>query len=75
MSDRIILALIPLGVSLEVERGAPLTDVLAEYGVEFPCGGSELCGGCRVRVIEGTLPAGPEDQCVFSEEELEEIEE
>jgi uncharacterized 2Fe-2S/4Fe-4S cluster protein (DUF4445 family) len=70
VSDRIILALIPLGVSLEVERGAPLTDVLAEYGVEFPCGGSELCGGCRVRVIEGTLPAGPEDQCVFSEEEL-----
>ena len=39
MSDRVPIALEPLGQSIQVERGAPLRDLLFRYGVEFPCGG------------------------------------
>ncbi len=70
VSDTVQIELIPQGTRLEVARGSALAEVLAEYGVEFPCGGSDLCGGCRVRVLEGTLRARIEDKCVFSEEEL-----
>lgn len=70
MSDTVPIKLIPLGTRIEVARGSALADVLADYGMEFPCGGSDLCGGCRVRVLEGALPARIEDKCVFTEEEL-----
>jgi uncharacterized 2Fe-2S/4Fe-4S cluster protein (DUF4445 family) len=55
---------------LEVEAGQNLADVLFERGVEFPCGGMSLCGGCRVRVIEGDVEITPEMQQVLSSEEL-----
>jgi uncharacterized 2Fe-2S/4Fe-4S cluster protein (DUF4445 family) len=42
----------PLGVELDVERGACLQAVLAPYGVEFPCGGTSDCEGCRVRRLD-----------------------
>lgn len=70
MNDMVQVELLPLGTRIEIARGSGIADVLAAYGVEFPCGGSDLCGGCRVRVAEGVLPARIEDQCVFSEEEL-----
>jgi uncharacterized 2Fe-2S/4Fe-4S cluster protein (DUF4445 family) len=59
-----------LGVSLEVRRGAALGNVLSAYGLEFPCGGAEVCGGCRVRVLQGELPVMPNDRLVFTEAEL-----
>ena len=71
MSEKVRIELVPLGTSVEVPRGMPLADILAANGVEFPCGGSDLCGGCRVRVLKGTLPARIEDRCVFDEEDLE----
>jgi len=71
MKETVVIDLFPLGRRIVVERGSALVDVLAGYGVEFPCGGSDLCGGCRVRVLEGTLPARIEDRFVFSEEEVE----
>jgi uncharacterized 2Fe-2S/4Fe-4S cluster protein (DUF4445 family) len=70
VSESIQIELVPLGTRIQVARGAPLADILAEYGVEFPCGGSDFCGGCRVRVVEGMLPAQIHDQCVFTEQEL-----
>lgn len=70
MSKTIVIELLPAGTRIEVQAQAPLADVLAEHGVEFPCGGADLCGGCRVRVIEGDLPPGIEDQCVLSDDEL-----
>src|SRR5512144_3127934 len=70
MSKTVRVELVPLGTSVEVPQGAPLAEILAVSGVEFPCGGSQLCGGCRVRVIEGVLPARVEDRCVFDEGEL-----
>lgn len=45
----------PLGRSLDVPAGTPLQDVLAAFGVEFPCGGQGRCGGCRVRLRRGFL--------------------
>ncbi|MGA2963570.1 MAG: ASKHA domain-containing protein, partial [Candidatus Korobacteraceae bacterium] len=52
------------------ERGTALQTILAMHGVEFPCGGSSNCGGCRVQVIEGRLKPTAEDKALFSEEEL-----
>ncbi len=71
MKETVSIELFPLGTRIEAERGSALADVLAGYGVEFPCGGSDLCGGCRIRVLDGAMPARIEDQFVFSEDELE----
>ncbi len=72
MRDTVRIELLPMGTAIEVERGSAIADILAAYGVEFPCGGSDLCGGCRVRVAEGNLAARIEDKFVFTEEELAE---
>ncbi len=70
MSETVRVELVPLGVSLEVERGAALGSVLAAHGLELPCGGSEVCGGCRVRILEGTLAATPKDKQALTDEEI-----
>jgi len=70
VGELITIELIPLGARIEAQRGASLAEILAAFGVEFPCGGSDLCGGCRVRILEGTLPARIDDQCVFTDEEI-----
>lgn len=61
--------LVPLGKELRVQDGTPLTDVLHSFGVEFPCGGKGICGRCRVRVLEGVIPADP-----FHREKLRKLE-
>jgi uncharacterized 2Fe-2S/4Fe-4S cluster protein (DUF4445 family) len=62
MSASVRIELLPLGRTLTVERGTPLEDVLFAQGVEFPCGGRGRCKGCRVRVIEGSLPVTPDEE-------------
>jgi len=47
--------LLPLGKEVKVNEGAPLIDVLHEYGIEFPCGGKGRCGKCRVKLLEGEI--------------------
>ncbi len=69
-NDRIRIELHPLGRTIDADRGAPLSDVLFNYGVEFPCGGKGLCRGCRVRVLSGNLPVTPEQEQVLSKDEL-----
>lgn len=61
MTDLFRIALQPLGVTFEAERGSSLRDLLATSGVEFPCGGLGECRGCRVRVLAGTLAPSPGD--------------
>jgi uncharacterized 2Fe-2S/4Fe-4S cluster protein (DUF4445 family) len=61
----------PLSVEVEIPRGGLLSSVLAEHGVEFPCAGASACGGCRVRVLAGSLPISSADRAVFSAGELE----
>ncbi len=70
MNRKITIELAPLGVSFEVEPGSSLAGMLAAYGVEFPCGGSKLCGRCRIRVLEGSLPPAAEDGLVLTDAEI-----
>jgi uncharacterized 2Fe-2S/4Fe-4S cluster protein (DUF4445 family) len=69
-SDKVRIHLEPLSAVAEVPRGAALTSVLPELGVEFPCGGTGLCGACRVRVLEGSLSITESDRSIFSANEL-----
>jgi uncharacterized 2Fe-2S/4Fe-4S cluster protein (DUF4445 family) len=70
MTDFVRIELQPLGKSLNVERGTALQDVLFDYGVEFPCGGTGRCRGCRVRVLQGELPLTPEQAESLTPDEL-----
>jgi uncharacterized 2Fe-2S/4Fe-4S cluster protein (DUF4445 family) len=63
------IRLVPLGVDLHVNVHTPLQDILFQHGVEFPCGGEGRCKGCRVRVLEGTLPITDEERHLLTEEE------
>jgi len=56
--------------SIELPAGAELEDLLFERGVEFPCGGASLCGGCRVRVVEGDIPVTPDMEVVLTPDEI-----
>ena len=71
MSDKVQVELAPLGASLVMERGGPMAPILAEQGIEFPCGGAELCGGCRVRVLKGALPPSEEDRLALTNAEID----
>ena len=55
MKEHFTVRLEPLGKKIRVPEGTPLKDILFSYGVEFPCGGKALCGGCRVKVLEGEV--------------------
>lgn len=55
---------------IDAPGSRPLEDILFERGVEFPCGGSMLCGGCRVRVVSGDIPVTPEMAEALTPEEL-----
>jgi uncharacterized 2Fe-2S/4Fe-4S cluster protein (DUF4445 family) len=48
-----------MNIEILAEKGTPLRDLLFEQGVEFPCGGSGRCRGCRVRVVQGDAPVTP----------------
>ncbi|MGD0580695.1 MAG: ASKHA domain-containing protein [Bryobacteraceae bacterium] len=56
---------------IDAAAGTPLRDRLFELGVEFPCGGTLLCGSCRIRVVEGEVPVSDEMREALSEEEIE----
>ena len=60
----------PWSVEIEVPRGSLLMPVLSANGVEFPCGGTGICGGCGVRLLSGTLPVSSEDRTAFRPDEI-----
>lgn len=64
------ITLLPSGLILQVPEDAPLSDVLFEQGVEFPCGGHGRCKGCRVKVSSSGVPITPADAQRFSPAEL-----
>jgi uncharacterized 2Fe-2S/4Fe-4S cluster protein (DUF4445 family) len=51
-------------------RDGALEDFLFNAGVEFPCGGTSLCGGCKIRVAAGDVPVTADMRDVLSEREL-----
>lgn len=56
--------------SIEVPERASLADLLFEQGVEFPCGGTTACGGCRVRLVEGEIAVTEGMRDALSDDEL-----
>jgi uncharacterized 2Fe-2S/4Fe-4S cluster protein (DUF4445 family) len=60
-NGRIQIELLPLGRILQADPGTALQDLLFAHGVEFPCGAQGLCKGCRIRVLDGTLPPTEDD--------------
>lgn len=54
----------------ESARDGNLRDFLFEEGVEFPCGGTSLCGSCRIRVAAGDVAATAEMREVISPGEI-----
>lgn len=68
--DIVKVRLEPLAVEVQVPRGAELIGSLAEHGVEFPCGGSGICGGCSVRVLSGAVAISHADREVFTPKQL-----
>ncbi len=70
MSSAIHIRLVPLGADLRVNVDTPLHDILFQHGVEFPCGGEGHCKGCRVQILEGTLPITDEERHLLTEAEL-----
>jgi len=69
-AETVRIRLEPLAVEVEVPRGALLMPSLYALGVEFPCGGTGGCGGCRVRVLAGSLPVREADSAFFPAEQL-----
>ena len=69
-AETVRIQLEPLSVKVEAHRGASLASLLPQFGLEFPCGGTGLCGGCGVRVLAGSLPITDQDRSLFSEAEL-----
>jgi uncharacterized 2Fe-2S/4Fe-4S cluster protein (DUF4445 family) len=65
------IELLPLGTLLQADPGSSLHDLLFPHGVEFPCGGHGRCKGCRVRVLQGSLPPSQEDLLRLAPAELE----
>lgn len=60
----------PLGTIVETPQGTPLREVLFAHGVEFPCGGKGKCRGCKVKVLQGDLPATPEQAQWLTTDEI-----
>jgi uncharacterized 2Fe-2S/4Fe-4S cluster protein (DUF4445 family) len=69
--ETVRIQLEPLSAVVEVPRGASLVSALSAHGVEFPCGGTGICGGCRVRVMAGSVAVRDPDLLVFSRKELD----
>jgi uncharacterized 2Fe-2S/4Fe-4S cluster protein (DUF4445 family) len=68
--ETVRIRLEPSSAEVNVPRGALLATSLAQFGFEFPCGGTGLCGGCGVRVLAGSLLVTSADRKVFAADEL-----
>jgi uncharacterized 2Fe-2S/4Fe-4S cluster protein (DUF4445 family) len=71
-TEKVRIQLEPSSMSVEVPHGALLSSTLSQFGLEFPCGGTAQCGGCRIRVLGGSLPVTETDVSIFSSVELAE---
>lgn len=61
----------PADLLLTALPGTQLRELLVQVGFEFPCGGQGICGGCRIRVLNGNLAPSHLDSTRFSKEELQ----
>ncbi len=68
--DLVRIRLEPLSIEFEIRRGESLVAGMAARGVEFPCGGIGICGGCQVRVLSGALRVTEGDAAALTPAQL-----
>ena len=49
----------PLGITCTANEGTSLYELLRNYPIDFPCGGKEICGNCRIKVLSGKIDTSP----------------
>lgn len=69
-ADTARIRLEPWSIEIDAPLGAPLQPLLSAQAVEFPCGGTGVCGGCAVRVHSGSLAVTAADESAFSAQEI-----
>lgn len=47
--------IMPTGKTVTSPAGTAVADIVAGFGVEFPCGRSGRCGKCRVEILSGKV--------------------
>lgn len=59
---------------LTLKKGESLMELLLREGyyISAVCGGRGRCGKCKVKVLDGICAVSPEDEMVFTREELKE---
>src|SRR5690349_13876869 len=69
---RVDLVFDPTGTRVRVPPGVTLFDAASWNGIaiDSTCGGHGTCKKCRVRIIDGAVPASPLDARAFSPDEL-----
>ncbi len=67
---RVRIRLEPWAIEVDAPEGEPLQAMLSAHGIEFPCGGVGICGGCAVRDRSGSLAVTAADRDAFSAVEI-----
>lgn len=72
MEDTIEVRFEPQGKGVKVKRGKNILEVASLAGIliDAPCGGKGLCGKCKVRIKDQTLPISPLEAKLLSPEEI-----
>ncbi len=69
---RVDLAFQPSGTLVRVPPGVTLFDAASWNGIaiDSTCGGHGTCKKCKIRIVDGSVPASPLDARAFSPDEL-----
>ena len=69
---RVELHFLPAGVRVRVPPGVSLFDAASWNGVaiDSTCGGHGTCKKCKVKILDGDMPASPLDARAFAADEL-----
>lgn len=61
-----------INLTVDVAEGSTMMEAINQAGLEFdfPCGGRQLCGKCRVKIGEGAESPTPREEELLEAEEL-----
>lgn len=60
----------PIGKEYKVNHNTPLRDIIAELGIEFPCGGNGFCGNCKVKLLVGDIKISEQHAHILQKKHL-----